>query len=119
MNHANKLSGLIAIVAAAAMPLAFAQTTPPIDDGAMQSTPPGATAPTAEPKQVTWADLDTDKDGSLSKAEVASVPALSQVFDAADADADGKLTADEYKAHAASEGAAGAADDGAAEDGGQ
>jgi hypothetical protein len=109
MKHANKLSGLIAIVAAAAMPLAFAQTTPTTDDGAMQSTPPGATAPTAaptaEPKQVTWADLDTDKDGNLSKAEVATVPALSQVFDAADADADGKLTADEYKAHAASEGA--------------
>jgi hypothetical protein len=115
MNHANKLSGLIAIVAAAAMPLAFAQTTPTTDDGAMQSPPPEATsptaAPTAEPKQVTWADLDADKDGSLSKMEVASVPALSQVFDAADADADGKLTADEYKAHAASESAGEAAED--------
>lgn len=98
MNHANKLSGLIALVAAAAMPLAFAQTTPPTDDG-MQSTPPTA-APTAEPKQVTWADLDVDKDGNLSKDEVATVPALAQVFDAADADADGQLTADEYKAHA-------------------
>ena len=112
MNNANKMSGLIAIVAAAAMPLAFAQTTPTTDDGAMQSAPPQATAPTAEPKQVTWADLDTDKDGSLSKAEVATVPALSQVFDAADADADGKLTADEYKAHAASGSAGGATEDG-------
>lgn len=116
MNNAKTLSGLIAIVAAAAMPLAFAQTTPTTSDGAMQSTPPQAaspttTAPTAEPKQVTWADLDTDKDGSLSKTEVATVPALSQVFTAADADADGKLTADEYKAHAAAEGAGEASDD--------
>ncbi len=98
MNNANKLSGLIAIVAAAAMPLAFAQTAPTTDDG-MQSTPPTA-EPTAEPQQVTWADLDTDQDGNLSKEEVASVPALAQVFDAADADADGLLTAEEYKAHA-------------------
>src|SRR3546814_20373517 len=75
----------------------------------MQPTSPQATAPTAEPKQVTWADLDVDKDGSLSKAEVATVPALTQVFDAADADADGKLTAEEYKAHAAA--TSGAADD--------
>ena len=117
MTNANKLSGLIAIVAAAAMPLAFAQTTPTTDDGAMQSTPPQTTspttaAPTAEAKQVTWADLDTDKDGSLSKAEVATVPALSQVFEAADADADGKLTADEYKAHAAADSAGDATEDG-------
>ena len=99
MTHANKLSGLVALVAAAAMPLAFAQTAPTTDDG-MQSAPPTTAAPTAEPRQVTWADLDVDKDGDLSKDEVATVPALSQVFAAADADADGKLTADEYKAHA-------------------
>src|SRR3546814_12976279 len=80
--------------------MAFAQTAPTTDDG-MQPTSPQATAPTAEPKQVTWADLDVDKDGSLSKAAVATVPALTQVFDAADADADGKLTAEEYKADAA------------------
>src|SRR3546814_16968539 len=79
--------------------MAFAQTAPTTDDG-MQPTSPQATAPTAEPKQVTWADLDVDKDGSLSKAEVATVPALTQVFDAADADADGTLTAAEYKAPA-------------------
>src|SRR3546814_12762719 len=82
------------------MPMAFAQTAPTTDDG-MQPTSPQATAPTAEPKQVTWADLDVDKDGSLSKAEVAPVPALTQVFDAADADAAGTLTAEESKANAA------------------
>ena len=111
MNHANKLSGLIALAAAVAMPMAFAQTAPPADDG-MQPSSPQTVAPTAEPRQVTWADLDVDKDGSLSKEEVATVPALTQVFDEADADADGKLTAEEYKAHAAADsGEAGAADD--------
>lgn len=117
MNHANKLSGLIAIAAAAAMPLAFAQTTPTTDDGMQQppqSTPQTA-APTAEPKQVTWADLDVNKDGSLSKEEVTTVPELSQVFDEADANGDGKLTAEEYKAHAAGN-AGGAADDGATDE---
>src|SRR3546814_5508980 len=62
-NHANKLSGLIALAAAVAIPMAFAQTAPTTDDG-MQPTSPQATAPTAEPKQVTWADLDVDKDRS-------------------------------------------------------
>jgi hypothetical protein len=105
MNNANKLSGLIALGAALAMPLAFAQTTPTTDDASAQSAPPTtqpqATAPTAQPKQVTWADLDTDKNGSLSKTEVATVPELAQVFDTADANADGQLTAEEYKAQAA------------------
>src|SRR3546814_12470726 len=45
MNHANKLSGLIALAAAVAMPMAFAQTAPTTDDG-MQPTSPQATAPT-------------------------------------------------------------------------
>lgn len=107
MNNTNKpLAGLIALGAALVMPMAFAQTTPTTDDAATpQTAPTGQTqpAPTAEPKQVTWADLDTDKDGSLTKTEVATVPALNQVFDQADADADGKLTADEYKAFASKE----------------
>src|SRR3546814_3306771 len=100
MNHANKLSGLIALAAAVAMPMEFAQTAPTTDAG-MQPTSPQATAPTAEPKQATWADLDVDQDGSLSKAEDPTVPALPPVFDAAPAHADATLTADEYKAPAA------------------
>lgn len=108
MNNTNKpLAGMLALGAALVMPMAFAQTA------AQQTTPPQATpptdqaqpAPTAEPKQVTWADLDIDKDGSLTKTEVATVPALSQVFDQADADADGKLTADEYKTFASKDAA--------------
>jgi len=117
MNNTNKLAGLIALGAALVMPMAFAQTTPTTDDSAMQSaspTPQAQPAPTAEPKQVTWADLDTDKDGNLTKTEVATVPALNQVFDQADADANGKLTAEEYKTFASknSGGAAGNASGG-------
>src|SRR3546814_16892891 len=47
MNHANKLSGLIALAAAVAMPMAFAQTTPTTDAG-MQPTSTQAHAPPTE-----------------------------------------------------------------------
>ncbi len=121
MNNASKLSGLIALGAALAMPVAFAQTAPQ-SDSAMQSTPPTAqpqtttpqaTDPAAQPKQVTWADLDVDKNGNLSKTEVATVPELAQSFDAADANADGQLTAEEYKSYAAKASGGAAADGGA------
>lgn len=114
MNLARtSLSALIAATAALAMPLAFAQTAPTTQGDSMQSAPATqaapATGPAATPKQVTWADLDGDKDGNLSKQEVSTVPSLSQVFDQADADKDGKLTADEYKAFAAANTPGGAA----------
>src|SRR3546814_4301967 len=91
MKHANKLSGLIALAAAVAMPMAFAQNAPTTDDG-VQPTSPQAPAPTAEPKQVTWADLDVDQDGSLSKAEVATVPDLTPLFEPAHDYPDGRPT---------------------------
>lgn len=99
-----------------AAPAAQPQTATPADPAATQATPatpadptaqttspadPAAAPPGAEPKQVTWSDLDMDKDGKLNKTEVASVPALTQVFDDADADKDGALTPDEYKAFVA------------------
>lgn len=62
---------------------------------------PQAAQPAGEAKQITWADLDADKDGKLTKEEAAPVQALSQVFDDADADKDGTLTPDEYKAYVA------------------
>lgn len=52
-----------------------------------------------DPAKKSWADVDADKDGNLSKAEASVVPALGQVFDKADANADGSLSADEYKAY--------------------
>ena len=45
-----------------------------------------------------WDDVDMDKDGAISKQEASANAGLSQVFDQADGNADGKLTADEYKA---------------------
>ncbi len=120
MNNRNRkpLIGLIALSAALAMPMAFAQseteeTAPPQTS---QPTPTETTTPTesatgaavqsaeqtnaaasSNPKQG-WADVDVDKDGAITKQEASSNAGLSQVFDQADADTDGKLTAEEYKA---------------------
>lgn len=55
----------------------------------------------------TWASVDTDGDGSISKPEAQVNAGLAQVFDQADTNKDGKLTPDEYKAYvAAQQGAA-------------
>lgn len=107
MNNARKsMIGLVVLGAAFAIPSAFAQNAesaaandPMQAEGAMQPAQPAT--PAAPPNQVTWADLDADKDGNLSKTEVATVPELSQVFDSADGNKDGKLSADEYKTFAA------------------
>ena len=120
MNNRNRkpLIGLIALSAALAMPMAFAQSeteqTAPPQTG--QPTPTETTAPTESATGASvqstgqtsgaassnakqgWADVDTDKDGAISKQEASSNAGLSQVFDQADADTDGKLTAEEYKA---------------------
>ncbi|WAC62928.1 EF-hand domain-containing protein [Pseudoxanthomonas sp. SL93] len=115
MKNTNRkpLIALVALSAALAMPLAFAQEK--TEDAATQaqteqtqSTDQSATgSATQSPTQSTqaagqskqgWADVDTDGDGSISKQEAAANAGLSQVFDQADADTDGKLTADEYKA---------------------
>jgi hypothetical protein len=105
----KSLLGSFALVAALSAPLAFAQDAAPTTDTA---TPPAADAQAApttsndaaaattagDPAaKKSWADVDADKDGKLSKTEADSVPALAQVFGQADADADGNLTADEYK----------------------
>lgn len=86
---------LIAFGAALAMPMAFAQD--------MEAT---AAVPQQEPAQATvsakqgsWADLDINQDGQLSKAEASQSVSLTAVFDEADADADGHLTAEEYRAY--------------------
>ncbi len=118
MNLSRKsLIGTFALVATLSAPLAFAQTDtsaaeqapPPTtsNEASMQSPPPttsndAAAATTAgDPAKKSWADIDLDKDGKLSKTEAAAVPALVQVFDQADSNADGSLTSDEYKAHVA------------------
>ncbi|KAF1721494.1 hypothetical protein [Pseudoxanthomonas wuyuanensis] len=113
MNNQNRkpLIGLIALTAALAMPLAFAQSATEEDaatqaqsqvdeatqDAATGSAEQSATQSSGSAGQQGWADLDTNGDGMISKEESAANAGLSQIFDQADADADGSLTQDEYK----------------------
>ena len=64
---------------------------------ALSAAPTQSTQSATQGKQG-WADVDTDGDGASSKQEAAANAGLSQVFDQADANADGSLSADEYKA---------------------
>lgn len=100
MNNVRKpLTGLIALGVALAMPMAFAQEADSVDQA------PQAQAAQQAQGQVSWADLDSDGDGNLSRAEAAALPELAAVFDQADADGDGVLTPQEYQQYAASQGA--------------
>ncbi len=47
----------------------------------------------------TWASIDTDGNGTISKTEAQVNAGLAQVFDQADTNKDGELSADEYKAY--------------------
>ena len=127
MNLSRKtLIGTFALVASLSAPLAFAQSqtdtsstdasqqsttttdtqSTPTDTQSTTSNDASATtsndasaATSGDPSKKSWNDVDLNKDGSLSKAEAAAIPALGQVFDKADANADGSLSADEYKAY--------------------
>jgi len=123
----KSLIGAFALVASLSAPLAFAQSA----EASAQATPPAEAAKQAEanvpaattapadgvtavaPAKKSWSDVDLDKDGKLTKSEAATVPALGQVFDQADGNADGTLTTDEYKAYVAKvQGAAKTSNDG-------
>jgi predicted outer membrane protein len=109
MKNARKpLAGLIALGAALALPVAFAQDATTQDPTAthdatthQQTAPTPQTTPEAAAQPLTWADVDSDSDGKLSKEEAARVPTLAQAFDDADADNDGLLTQEEYQAYVA------------------
>ncbi len=97
-----RLTGLLALATAIAAPAAFAQdSTPPTDQAQTAQSQP---ATPAEPGKKTWADLDVNKDGNLDKTEAAPIPSLEAVFDAADTNADGQLTGEEYKNYLAMNG---------------
>ncbi len=100
-----------AMAATPAMPATPATAATPPTDGmaataATPATPATAATPSSSAKKVSWSELDTDSSGTLSKAETASVESLSEVFDKADANADGALSTDEYKAYLAMNGKA-------------
>lgn len=106
MTRSNRtsLSALLILSAACVMPLAFAQeTTPPTSETGAQPTQT-TDAATPAPAKKTWADLDVDKNGSLSKDEASNIPSLQAVFDQADSNADGALTGEEYKTWLAANG---------------
>ncbi|UHQ20159.1 hypothetical protein LVB87_03080 [Lysobacter sp. KIS68-7] len=67
---------------------------------------PATPSSSAEPQKKNWSDLDTDKNGTLSVTEAAAVQSLAKAFTEADANADGQLTQDEYKAYLAANGKA-------------
>ncbi|MBT2745601.1 MULTISPECIES: EF-hand domain-containing protein [unclassified Lysobacter] len=112
-KHKSRKPMILAMALAATLsaPLAFAQSAgeqaPPSSDAATAASAAqdtgAATAaqPAAAPQKKSWSDVDGDKDGNLSKTEAAAVPALGQVFDQADSDANGSLTPDEYKNYVA------------------
>lgn len=95
------ITGLVAGLFAAG--IAIAQSTPPAPAGAAPSAN-AAAAPAdkmARPHQrhgQHLAQLDQDKDGTISRAEAASHPLLSKGFDTADANKDGKLSKEELQA---------------------
>src|SRR5690606_38452380 len=64
-NSRKPLSGLIALGAALAIPMAFAQdaTTPPQDPATQGGDPAQSTAPASSQQPLTWADLDVDGNG--------------------------------------------------------
>ena len=113
MNKTRQpMIALAALTAALAMPLAFAQTAEPTEgmqEATTEATPsePTEAAPEAS-APLTWNDVDTDKDGAISKEESTQLASLAEVFDEADADGDGLLTADEYRTYAARTDEAGA-----------
>ncbi|AKC87127.1 calcium-binding protein [Pseudoxanthomonas suwonensis] len=102
MSKKNKrlTTGFLILGMVAAAPLAFAQT--PTE--AEEQTPPATGAAEQQPTQssaagqgLSWADLDVDGNGSLSRQEAQVHAGLSNVFAEADVDANGELTADEYR----------------------
>ena len=86
MNHRSPLVLAVGLALGFSAPLAFAQSS---------QTP--ATPATPASGKVTWAQLDTDGDGMLSSEEATGIEALGDAFDAADANDDGLLTAEEYR----------------------
>jgi len=113
-NVRKPLAATIALGAALAMPMAFAQDAGTQAPPATDTTAQDATAEVSQARQgqVTWADLDTDGDGKLSRTESAAFEGLALVFEDVDADGDGNVTPEEYRAYVNRQAAgAGAAQD--------
>ncbi|MBO9716569.1 MAG: EF-hand domain-containing protein [Pseudoxanthomonas sp.] len=102
-RNPRRTAGLLVLGMVAAIPLAFAgQDASPT---AAKNPPPASMAdgqPAAQSsggQGLSWAELDADGNGNLSRQEAQRHAALGKVFTEADADADGELTANEYRAY--------------------
>ncbi|MEE7566256.1 EF-hand domain-containing protein [Xanthomonas sp. Kuri4-3] len=99
-NRKSLIAATAALAAALALP-AMAQTAQQ-DPAAAAAAQSGSSATSAQSGGgQTWASVDTDSDGAISKQEAQVNAGLSQIFDQADGDGNGKLTPDEYKAFVA------------------
>ena len=74
-----------------------AETPPPATEPAPSTTAPAAPVDSG----MSFADMDKNKDGSITKDELAPTEMLSQHFSAADKDGDGKLSQAEVDGHRA------------------
>ena len=66
---------------------------------AQDAVPPSKPLPAITPTEV-FQRADTDRNGSLSRAEVAHLPAVAEQFDAWDRNGDGQLSLEEFLLHA-------------------
>ncbi|MEO6226599.1 MAG: EF-hand domain-containing protein [Thermomonas sp.] len=108
LNSNNTFILSLALAACIAAPTAFAQDAqsksqpPQAAQQMQQEAPPAADSQMAatadKPAQKSWSELDANSNGSLSSNEAAPMESLAKVFDKADADGNGELTQDEYKA---------------------
>jgi Ca2+-binding EF-hand superfamily protein len=84
-----------------ALAMSLAAIAVAAQDAAPQPQPTATQTDQTAPAKTAWEDLDSNKDGNLSKQETTTVPALHDVFDKADSNADGALTGDEYRTYLA------------------
>lgn len=92
---------LAALAAAFALlaPVAQAQTQPPASPAA----PAPSVAPAEKPQRLSndkFQQIDTNRDGAISREEAGAAPMLSSRFDEIDSDKDGRVLPAELKAYA-------------------
>src|SRR6185312_2884556 len=93
ISYMNTTSRVLALSALAFSVACFAQTSP--------SNPSKATGEAGNGKAMTgdadWDELDSNKDGFLTKDELTGSPALVHNFNDIDTNKDGKISMDEWK----------------------
>lgn len=90
MNKSNLL--VLALACAGVSTVAWAQTAP------AATATPGVTAAAPAPAARQGMKLDANGDGVITREEAAKYPRFAQNFDQIDANKDGKLSTDEFKA---------------------